>query len=120
MTQIGGKKHHKSAKKHHVPAVGSRAAVFHGNAKHTSGGLEKKDLKKNKHGSIVSKKASRTAKRKKTINRLRKAGYTAKKGQFKLFKKSSKKRGGLLARRTFRLTGSSNDFNHNGFAFVPP
>lgn len=94
MTQIGGKKHHKTSKKHHIPAVGSRAAVFHGNAKHTSGGLEKKDLKKNKHGSIVSKKASRTAKRKKTINRLRKAGYTAKKGQFKLFKKSSKQRGG--------------------------
>ena len=94
MTQFGGKKHHKTAKKHHVPAIGSRAEVFHGNAKHTSGGLEKKDLKKNKHGRIVSIKASKTAKRKKTINRLRKAGYTAKKGQFKLFKKSSKKRGG--------------------------
>ena len=72
--------------------VGSRAEVMHGKAKETSGGLEKKDLKRNKHGKIVSKKASRTAKRKKTINRLHKAGYTAKKGQFKLFNKSSKKR----------------------------
>ena len=72
--------------------LGSRAEVMHGKAKETSGGLEKKDLKHNKHGKIVSKKASRTAKRKKTINRLHKAGYTAKKGQFTLFNKSSKKR----------------------------
>jgi len=42
-----------------IPAVGSRAQVWHGNAKHTSGGLTKKDLKKNpKTGRIVSKKAS--------------------------------------------------------------
>ena len=94
MTQLGGKKHNKTAKKHHVPATGSRAEVFHGNAQHTSGGLEKKDLKKNKHGRIVSIKASKTAKRKNTIKRLHKAGYKAKKGVFKLFKKSSKKRGG--------------------------
>ena len=39
-----------------IPAVGSKAQVFHGNAKHTSGNLEKKDLMKNKHGRIVSKK----------------------------------------------------------------
>ena len=48
-----------------VKAVGSRAEVWHGNAKHTSGGLTKSQLKKNKHGKIVSKKAStraRTAK----------------------------------------------------------
>jgi hypothetical protein len=36
--------------------VGSRAEVMHGKAKETSGGLEKKDLKRNKHGKIVSKK----------------------------------------------------------------
>lgn len=40
-----------------IPAVGSRAQVWHGNAKHTAGGLEKKDLAKNrKSGRIVSKR----------------------------------------------------------------
>lgn len=47
-----------------VKTVGSRASVFHGNAKHTSGGLEKRDLKMSKNGSIVSKKNSARAKRK--------------------------------------------------------
>lgn len=39
-----------------IPAVGSRASVFHSNAVHTSGGLTKSDLVKNKRGEIVSKK----------------------------------------------------------------
>ena len=47
-----------------IKTVGSRASVYHGNAKHTSGGLYKCDLKKNKDGSIVSKKNSSRAKRK--------------------------------------------------------
>lgn len=47
-----------------VKTVGSRASVYHGNAKHTSGGLEKADLKKSRSGSIVSKKNSVRAKRK--------------------------------------------------------
>ena len=46
-----------------VKTVGSRASVFHGNAKHTSGGLKKTDLKMNASGSIVSKKNSARAKR---------------------------------------------------------
>ena len=37
--------------------------VFHGNAYKTRGGLTKKDLMKNKHGRIVSKKASAAAKK---------------------------------------------------------
>lgn len=45
-----------------VAAVGSRAKVWHGTAKHTSGGLTKKDLMKNKHGEIVSKKKHEKAK----------------------------------------------------------
>ena len=73
----------------HVKAVGSRAEVMHGNAKHTSGGLEKKDLKMNKRGRIVSRKKSKTAKKQK---RLEKAGFKAKKGTFKLFKKSDGKK----------------------------
>lgn len=46
-----------------IPAVGSRAQVWHGNARHTSGGLYKKDLKKNDAGRIVSKKASAHSKK---------------------------------------------------------
>ena len=72
----------------HVKAVGTRAEVMHGNAKHTSGGLEKKDLKMNKRGRIVSRKKSMTAKKQK---RLEKAGFKPKKGTFKLFKKSDGK-----------------------------
>ena len=58
---------------------GSRAEVFHGNAKKTTGGLTKKDLIKNKHGEIVSRKKHITAKREK---RLEKHGYFAQKGKF--------------------------------------
>jgi hypothetical protein len=67
----------------HKRAVGSRAEVMHGTARHTSGGLTKKDLKYNKWGRIVSVKKSATAKKEK---RLRKAGYTAKKGKFGVVK----------------------------------
>ena len=59
--------------------VGSRAQVMHGNARMTGGGLRKKDLKYNKQGKIVSKKMSKLAKKEK---RLKKAGYTTRKGQF--------------------------------------
>ena len=64
--------------------IGSRAQVMHGNAKMTGGGLKKKDLKYNKHGKIVSKKMSSMAKKEK---RLQRAGYTTRKGQFKLFQR---------------------------------
>lgn len=72
-------------------AVGTKAEVFHGTARHTSGGLYKKDLMKTKKGRIVSKK--KHAAGQKAIARLRKLGYTAKKGKFQLFKK---KRGGFF------------------------
>ena len=68
---------------------GSRAEVFHGTAKKTTGGLTKKDLIKNKHGEIVSRKKHITAKREK---RLEKHGYFAKKGKFGYVKKESKSR----------------------------
>ena len=68
-----------------VPAVGTKAQVFHGTAKHTSGGLKKSDLMKTKAGRIVSKK--KHAQGMKSIKRLRKLGFVAKKGTFKLFKK---------------------------------
>ena len=69
--------------------VGSKAQVFHGTAKHTSGGLEKKDLVQNKHGRIVSRR--KQAAGRKALQHLKKAGYTAKKGKFVLFRKSMRK-----------------------------
>lgn len=67
------------AKKTYKELEGSRAQVYHGTAYKTTGGLKKRDLFKNKHGLIVSKKKHNTAKREK---RLEKHGYTAKKGKF--------------------------------------
>lgn len=69
--------------------VGSRAQVWHGTAKKTSGGLTRKDLLKNKAGRIVSKRKHFTAKKDK---RLVKAGYLTKKGKFGFIKKDSKRR----------------------------
>ena len=69
--QVGGKPK--------MPTFGSRAQVFHGNAKKTTGGLMKKDLIKNKWGEIVSRKKHLTAKKER---RLEKHGWTAKKGKF--------------------------------------
>jgi len=79
---MGGRKTRKAGK---TPAVGTKAQVFHGTAKHTSGGLTRKDLVKNKHGRIVSRR--KMALGKKALKHLVKAGYKAKKGTFKLFKK---------------------------------
>ena len=72
-----------------MPAVGSRAQVFHGNADHTPGGLKKKDLMKNKHGEIVSRKKHLQAKK---DNRLVKAGYLTKKGKFGFVRKEQTKK----------------------------
>ena len=66
-----------------MPRVGTRAQVWHGTAHHTSGGLTRSDLKQNKHGRIVSRKASAAGK--KALKHLVKAGFKAKKGTFKLF-----------------------------------
>jgi hypothetical protein len=70
--------------------VGSKAQVYHGTAKHTSGGLTKKDLMKTRKGRIVSKRKHAIGL--KRIKTLRRKGYVAKKGTFKLFRKA--KRGG--------------------------
>jgi hypothetical protein len=68
--------------------IGSRAEVWHGTSKHTSGGLTKSDLFKNKAGRIVSKKKHHTAKK---DNRLVKSGYGTKKGKFGYVKIGTKK-----------------------------
>jgi hypothetical protein len=70
--------------------VGSRAQVWHGTAKHTSGGLTKTQLMMNKSGRIVSRKKHASAKK---DNRLVKAGYKTKKGHFGFVKVGSRKRG---------------------------
>lgn len=80
-TQAGG------AKK--TPTFGSRAQVFHGNAKKTTGGLTKKDLVKNKHGRIVSRKKRAMEKK---MKRLEKAGYKTKKGVFGAVKSDNKRK----------------------------
>ena len=66
--------------------IGTRAQVWHGTATKTSGGLTKRNLIKNKHGSIVSK--LKHAAGNKSIKRLTKLGYLAKKGHFFLFHKT--------------------------------
>jgi hypothetical protein len=68
--------------------TGTRAQVWHGTAKKTSGGLTKTALMMNKHGRIVSRKKHNTAKKEK---RLVKAGFLTKKGQFGFIKKGTRR-----------------------------
>ena len=82
-TTMGGSR--KAQRGGKMPAVGTKAQVYHGTAKHTSGGLTRKDLIKTKKGRIVSRKKHAAGKR--ALKNLVKAGYKAKKGTFKLFKK---------------------------------
>ena len=68
-----------------IKAVGTKAEVFHGSARHTSGNLHKKDLMKHK-GRIVSRR--KHAQGLKAIKRLFALGYKPKKGTFKVMRKS--------------------------------
>lgn len=70
-----------------ISTIGSRAQVWHGTAKKTSGGLTKSHLFMNKSGHIVSKAKHFTAKKEK---RLLKHGYGTKKGVFGFVKTGSK------------------------------
>jgi hypothetical protein len=90
-----------------IKAVGSKAEVFHGTAKHTSGGLKKKDLMKH-HSRIISRK--KHAAGKKAIKHLFAAGYKPKKGTFKLMRKSmahSSKRHSKRSKRHTRRGGAT-------------
>ena len=105
--------------------VGSRAQVWNGNAKKTSGGLTKKDLFRKK-GRIKSRKASQKAKKNKN---LKKAGWTFKKGEFgavriedKQTAKKTKKRGSkkrshnsLSGPRNFEI---NNKYSNDVLQFV--
>lgn len=84
-----------------VTGVGSKAQVYHGHRRVTSGGLTRKDLMKTKNGRIVSKKQHAAGK--KAIKRLFALGYKPTKGKFVAMRKSmvdgrkrrhTKKRGG--------------------------
>jgi len=107
-----------------IKATGSKAEVFHGTAKHTSGGLHKKDLMKHK-GRIISRK--KHAAGKKAIKHLKSLGYIAKKGTFKLFRKSmahkktAKKHGKRHTRKRGGAYGSvsSEAFAAAGYAGKP-
>jgi hypothetical protein len=70
-----------------MKTFGSRAEVFHGTAKKTTGGLEKKDLLQNKHGELVSRKKHNSAKKEK---RLEKYGFFTQKGKFGYVKRDAK------------------------------
>ena len=76
----------------HEQAVGSRAQVFNGTAHHTSGGLTKKDLKKNpKTGEIVSRAKAAAEKKNPWIQAVAKAKkeLKIKKGEMVLVEKGS-------------------------------
>lgn len=75
--------------------VGSRAQVHNETAYKTPGGLTKDGLMKNKWGRIVSKAKYETAKKE---NRLKKYGFTAKKGKFGMIK--MKKRGKTMKKKS--------------------
>ncbi len=103
---------------HKIKAVGSKAEVWHQTAKHTSGGLKRGDLMKHK-GRIISRK--KHAAGKKAISHLRKLGYIAKKGTFKLFRKSMshKKTAKKHGKRHTRRRGGANGVPHLGSASAP-
>ena len=79
--------------------IGTRAEVWHGTAKKTSGGLTKDDLLKNKSGRIVSKAKHNTAKKE---MRLKKFGFGPK--SRKELKRLSKK---SHSRRSRKMRGGS-------------
>jgi|APGre2960657423_1045063.scaffolds.fasta_scaffold03570_3 hypothetical protein len=87
--------------------TGTRAQVWHGTAKKTSGGLTKTALMMNKHGRIVSRKKHNTAKKEK---RLVKAGFLTKKGQFGFIKKGTKRR----RYRSRKMRGGADDDDDMG------
>jgi hypothetical protein len=84
--------------------IGTRAQVWHGTAKKTSGGLTKSHLMMNKHGRIVSRKKHLSAKKEK---RLVKAGYITKKGKFGFIKVGTKHKRGRPRSHKMRGGGMS-------------
>ena len=88
----------------HVQTIGTRAQVWHGTAKKTSGGLTKSDLMQNKAGRIVSRAKHNTAKRE---MRLVKHGYGTKKGEFGFVKIGSHKRSHKKSHKKRGMSGGA-------------
>jgi hypothetical protein len=88
----------------HSQTIGTRAQVWHGTARKTSGGLTKSDLMQNKAGRIVSRAKHNTAKRE---MRLVKHGYGTKKGEFGFVKIGSHKR----SHKKRKMRGGENTMN---------
>lgn len=84
--------------------IGTRAEVYHGSARRTSGGLTKGELMMNKHGRIVSKKKHNTAKKE---MRLVKYGFVTKKGKFGYVKTKSKRSSKRSRGRSRKMRGGS-------------
>jgi hypothetical protein len=84
---------------------GSRQQVWNGTAYKTSGNLTKRQLFMNKWGRIVSDKKHKTAKKE---MRLKKYGYTAKKGKFGYVKVSKKSKS-----KSKKSRGGNNENNNN-------
>lgn len=84
-----------------MKTIGTRAQVWHGTCKKTSGGLVKSDLMMNKHGRIVSKAKHATAKKEK---RLLKYGFGTQKGKFGAVKMGSRKN----MKRSKKMRGGSD------------
>jgi len=94
-----------------IPAIGSRIQVWNGNAQHTTGGLHKSDLMRNKHGRIVSKKKHNTEKK---AQRLVKAGYGTQKGKFGYVLIGSRKNKGKKNRGSMTLKHYSHRRKRRG------
>jgi hypothetical protein len=97
--------------------VGSKAEVYHGSAKHTSGGLKKKDLMKTKAGRIVSRK--KHAAGKKAILRLFRAGYKPTKGTFTAMRKGHTTRKGKKGMRGGAATPTPTGTAIQGYGKSP-
>jgi hypothetical protein len=95
---------------HKIKTVGSYAEIWHGTAAKSAGGLKKKDLMKHK-GRIISRKKHLQGK--KSIKHLRALGFIAKKGTFKLFRKS------MAHKKTAKKHGKRHTRRRGGAAGVP-
>jgi hypothetical protein len=106
MSLAGGRARRWPAPAADAPAVGNRVQVFHGKAKHTSGGLKQKDLFLNKKtGKITSKAQSEAAKKrmaqmkKKNPAMYRKWREQIEKNRNKVGRKSGKRKSAKNAKR---------------------
>jgi hypothetical protein len=95
-----------------IPRIGSKAQVYHGTCRMTSGGLTKKDLMKHK-GRIISRKKHAAGKR--AIKFLFEAGYKPTKGTFKVMRKSMAKKSSKKSTKKTRHSRRRHTRRRGGF-----